>query len=144
MRPHLVASYDKRPFLGRFTFCARSILQIFIQAWLSYSTLPFRAYALDISFKIRSLSKVVDAIGSYTKKKVENIKMRPASRLMHACRITLFTRSNCSLCTSAKDILSTVWDTRPFAFKEVDVMKPDQVGWRNLYEFDTPVVGLFT
>jgi hypothetical protein len=27
-------------------------------------------------------------------------------------------------------------------YKEVDVMKTDQVGWRNLYEFDTPVVGL--
>lgn len=41
----------------------------------------------------------------------------------------------------AKISLSAVWDARPFVYKEVDVMKPDQTGWRNLYEFDTPVVG---
>jgi hypothetical protein len=68
-------------------------------------------------------------------------KMRPSSKLLQACRITLFTRSNCSLCTDAKRSLSAVWDTRPFVYREVDIMKPDQVGWRNLYEFDTPVVG---
>ncbi len=67
--------------------------------------------------------------------------MRPSSRLLQACRITLFTRSNCSLCTDAKSSLSTVWDARPFEYTEVDVMKPDQGAWRNLYEFDTPVVG---
>lgn len=26
-------------------------------------------------------------------------------------------------------------------YREVDVMESDQAGWRNLYEFDTPVVG---
>src|SRR6266536_1983854 len=39
-----------------------------------------------------------------------------------ACRITLFTRPNCSLCTDAKDILSNVWDKRPFEYKEIEVM----------------------
>jgi glutaredoxin len=67
--------------------------------------------------------------------------MRSSIRLLQACRITLFTRVNCSLCTDAKDVLSTVWDARRFAYREVDVMKPDQNEWRNLYEFDTPVVG---
>lgn len=67
-------------------------------------------------------------------------EMRAANRLLQACRITLFTRANCSLCTDAKHTLSAVWDTRPFVFREVDVMKPDQTAWRNLYEFDTPVV----
>lgn len=71
--------------------------------------------------------------------------MHPTARfLQHACRITLFTRQNCSLCTNAKQTLSTVWDKRPFAYKEIDVMQPEGKSWRDLYEFDTPVVGLLS
>jgi len=66
--------------------------------------------------------------------------MRLSSRLLQSCRITLFTRENCSLCTNAKHTLSKVWDARPFVFREVDVMKPDQTMWRDLYEFDAPVI----
>jgi glutaredoxin len=67
--------------------------------------------------------------------------MIPTHRLLqHSCRITLFTRANCSLCTKAKETLSTVWDARPFIFREVDVIAPGEKGWRDLYEFDTPVV----
>lgn len=69
--------------------------------------------------------------------------MRPAARLLqyqHAIRITLFTRQNCSLCTNAKQTLSTVWDKRPFIYKEIDVMIPEAKSWRDIYEFDTPVV----
>ncbi|RDL41976.1 Glutaredoxin-like protein [Venustampulla echinocandica] len=67
--------------------------------------------------------------------------MRPSSRLLqHACRITLFTRENCSLCTNAKSTLSAVWDKRPFDYKEINVMKPGANGWKDLYEFDTPVI----
>ncbi|PMD17458.1 hypothetical protein NA56DRAFT_662101 [Hyaloscypha hepaticicola] len=67
--------------------------------------------------------------------------MRPSVRLLqHSCRITLFTRANCSLCTKAKQTLSTVWDVRPFEFKEIDIMKPEETKWRDLYEFDTPVI----
>jgi hypothetical protein len=66
--------------------------------------------------------------------------MHPSVRLLqHACRITLFTRANCSLCTNAKQTLSAVWDARPFDYKEIDVMKPEGKSWRDLYEFDTPV-----
>ena len=69
--------------------------------------------------------------------------MYPTARLLSqaACRITLFTRANCSLCTNAKQTLSNVWDTRPFLYKEIDVMTPEGTDWKNLYEFDTPVVG---
>ncbi|TVY78264.1 hypothetical protein LSUE1_G003069 [Lachnellula suecica] len=67
-----------------------------------------------------------------------------ARLLQHACRITLFTRQNCSLCTNAKQTLSDVWDKRPFIYKEIDVMTPGQKGWRDLYEFDTPVVRCLT
>lgn len=69
-------------------------------------------------------------------------EMQPTARFLQACRITLFTRANCSLCTNAKHTLSAVWDTRPFAYKEIDVMTPEGKVWRDLYEFDTPVVRL--
>ncbi|RYP49971.1 hypothetical protein DL768_004406 [Monosporascus sp. mg162] len=67
--------------------------------------------------------------------------MRPAARLLQACRITLFTRENCGLCTQAKSVLSDVWDARPFVFKEIDIVKSDsKPRWRDLYEFDVPVI----
>jgi glutaredoxin len=68
--------------------------------------------------------------------------MRVATRLFQACRITFFTRDGCKLCTDAKQTLSDVWDVRPFVYREINVMKPDQTMWRNLYEFDTPVVSI--
>lgn len=66
--------------------------------------------------------------------------MRLTSRLLQSCRITLFTRETCGLCTQAKSVLSDVWDTRPFQYKEVDIMKPEAKGWRDIYDFDVPVV----
>ena len=69
--------------------------------------------------------------------------MLPSTKLLQlACRITLFTRANCSLCTDAKHTLSVVWNTRPFKYREVDVMMPEGKSWRDIYEFDTPVVRL--
>ncbi|KAK2073535.1 hypothetical protein P8C59_007816 [Phyllachora maydis] len=65
--------------------------------------------------------------------------MRATSRLYQACRITLFTRQNCQLCSQARTVLSVVWDTRPFALKEIDIMKPENKGWK-MYEFDVPVI----
>ena len=55
-------------------------------------------------------------------------------------RITYFTRDGCQLCVNAKETLGKVWELKPFVYEEINVMKPDQVVWRNLYEFDTPVV----
>lgn len=66
--------------------------------------------------------------------------MHPSTRFLQACRITLFHRANCSLCTNAKQTLSNVWDSRPFIYKEIDVMAPEGKNWKDLYEFDTPVV----
>ena len=74
------------------------------------------------------------------------------SDIMHASailrslpyRLTLFTRPGCSLCDDAKVVLSRVWDRRPFHYDEIDVMAPDQVRWKELYEFDTPVVSPFS
>lgn len=65
--------------------------------------------------------------------------MRATAFLYRQCvRLTLFTRSNCSLCDDAKGVLSKLWDKKPFEFDEIDVMKHKK--WKSLYEFDTPVV----
>ncbi|KAG5992904.1 hypothetical protein E4U54_003518 [Claviceps lovelessii] len=61
-------------------------------------------------------------------------------RLLQACRITLFTRDNCGLCAQAKGVLSDVWDQRPFAYKEVNLALPESNAWRELYDFDIPVI----
>ncbi|KAF2967525.1 hypothetical protein GQX73_g6036 [Xylaria multiplex] len=67
--------------------------------------------------------------------------MRPTIRLLQACRITLFTRENCGLCSDARSVLSNVWDTRPFQFKEIDIVKSETgPQWRELYDFDVPVI----
>lgn len=66
--------------------------------------------------------------------------MRPTARLYNAVRITLFTRPNCGLCDSAKTVLSDLRARRPFAYREVDIGRPDAQAWRDLYDFDVPVV----
>lgn len=67
--------------------------------------------------------------------------MKPTCRLIqHSARITLFTRANCSLCETAKDVLSKVQKNRIVEYNEVNVMESDQRKWREVYEFDTPVV----
>ncbi|CAK7197501.1 hypothetical protein SEUCBS139899_000148 [Sporothrix eucalyptigena] len=69
--------------------------------------------------------------------------MRITSHLFQqqlACRITLFTRANCGLCTRAKSALSAVWDVRPFDYHEVDIIDPAAQNWRNLYDLDVPVI----
>ena len=70
--------------------------------------------------------------------------MFPTRRLLQQThRITLFTRSNCSLCESAKAVLSRVQTQRPFKYEEIDVMSSGQQQWKDLYELDTPVVRFF-
>ncbi|KAI1435075.1 hypothetical protein GGR50DRAFT_694574 [Xylaria sp. CBS 124048] len=67
--------------------------------------------------------------------------MQATARLFQACRITLFTRENCGLCSDARSVLSNVWDTRPFQFKEIDIVKSESgPPWRDLYDFDVPVI----
>jgi len=56
-----------------------------------------------------------------------------------ALAITLFTRQQCSLCVSAKLVLDNVQQKRPFIFRQVDVMAPQNEQWK-IYEFDVPVV----
>lgn len=63
-------------------------------------------------------------------------------RLLFSTRITFFTRETCGLCTQAKHVLSDVWDKRPFDYTEVnvDLPKPESKQWRDIYDFDVPVV----
>lgn len=92
-------------------------------------------YQIDFAAHIQKI------FGTY-KESASQINMFPTTRLLQACRITLFTRANCSLCTNAKDTLFKVRDTRPFVYREIAVMEDGQKHWKDLYEFDTPVVGL--
>ena len=71
------------------------------------------------------------------------LAMRASSRLLqHSARLTLFTRANCSLCDTAKSVVSALGKRRSFEYNEIDVMAPGQKQWKDLYQFDTPVVGL--
>lgn len=64
---------------------------------------------------------------------------RATSRLLD-CRITFFTRSPCGLCDTAKAVVQNVNKTRPLQYQEINVMEAGQEKWKNVYEFDTPVV----
>ncbi|KAJ9157354.1 hypothetical protein NKR23_g787 [Pleurostoma richardsiae] len=66
--------------------------------------------------------------------------MRVSSRLLQSCRITLFTRHHCGLCVKARDVLGQVQKTRPFVYKEIDIIQPSAQGWRDLYDMDVPVI----
>lgn len=67
--------------------------------------------------------------------------MRPTIQLLQeACRITLFTRPNCSLCTQASHVLGQVKAVRPYKYTEVDIVKKQNQAWKDVYDFDVPVV----
>ncbi|KAF1364737.1 hypothetical protein EJ07DRAFT_98343 [Lizonia empirigonia] len=64
---------------------------------------------------------------------------RATTRLLD-CRVTFFTRSPCGLCDTAKAVVQNVNKTRPLQYQEINVMEPGQEKWREVYEFDTPVI----
>ena len=55
-------------------------------------------------------------------------------------RITLFTRANCSLCETAKLSLVDVRKRKEVVYEEIDIMAAGNGKWRDVYEFDVPVV----
>jgi glutaredoxin len=59
---------------------------------------------------------------------------------MYSARLTLFTRSNCSLCDVAKSKIAEVQKKRSVEYNEVDVMAPGQKQWKQLYQYETPVL----
>jgi glutaredoxin len=67
--------------------------------------------------------------------------MRPSLPLRtYTARLTLFTRANCGLCDTAKSRLVLVQKSRNVDYSEVDIMDPAQKQWRDVYEFDVPVL----
>ncbi|EED24201.1 conserved hypothetical protein [Talaromyces stipitatus ATCC 10500] len=55
-------------------------------------------------------------------------------------RLTLFTRAQCGLCDTAKLTLSQLQQRRTFRYNEVDIMAPKNKKWKDVYEFDVPVL----
>ena len=67
--------------------------------------------------------------------------MRPTTILrMYTAQLTLFTRANCGLCDVAKARLAEVQKKRTVDYQEVDIMKDENKKYRNMYEFDVPVL----
>ncbi|KAG0345843.1 hypothetical protein BG004_002972 [Podila humilis] len=56
-------------------------------------------------------------------------------------RLTLFTKTNCGLCTIAKEALTRVQAKIPFHLDQVDIYAPGQEAAQK-YMFDVPVVEL--
>ncbi|WPG99580.1 glutaredoxin 2 [Acrodontium crateriforme] len=67
-----------------------------------------------------------------------------ATCILRSIRLTLFTRENCSLCDTAKVVVNKVKQTQPFEYQEINVMAASQEKWKDLYEFDTPVLHIDT
>ncbi|KAL4866459.1 hypothetical protein BDV12DRAFT_199173 [Aspergillus spectabilis] len=65
--------------------------------------------------------------------------MFPTARLL-AARVTLFTRVGCGLCDTAKHTVTQLHKRRPFDYSEVDIMVPGNKEWKDVYEFDVPVL----
>ncbi|KAL2871958.1 glutaredoxin family protein [Aspergillus lucknowensis] len=66
--------------------------------------------------------------------------MLPTARLLQTARVTFFTRAGCGLCDTAKHNVTQLRKRRPFDYSEVDIMAPGNKEWRDVYEFDVPVL----
>lgn len=55
-------------------------------------------------------------------------------------RLTLFTRANCGLCDVAKSRIGELQKKRSINYSEIDIMAPGQEKWRDIYDFDVPVL----
>jgi hypothetical protein len=68
--------------------------------------------------------------------------MRASLAQLSQIHLTLFTRANCGLCNTAKSRLIEFKNkaTTPVNYSEVDIMAPDQQQWRDVYDFDVPVL----
>ena len=60
--------------------------------------------------------------------------------LSYTVRLTLFTRPNCSLCDTSKQVVANVQKHRKFDYSEIDVMMPGNKVWKDVYEIDVPVL----
>lgn len=66
--------------------------------------------------------------------------MFPTRALLQTARVTLFTRAGCGLCDTAKDTVTQLNKRRPFDYSELDIMADENKSWKDVYEFDVPVL----
>lgn len=66
--------------------------------------------------------------------------MFPTHALLSQARLTLFTRAGCGLCDTAKHTVVQLNKRRPFDYVEKDIMDSKNKQWRDVYEFDVPVL----
>lgn len=68
--------------------------------------------------------------------------MRFSLQALKPIQVTFFTKPSCGLCETAKLNLSKAWDLAPtkFDYKEIDISKPENKAWYDVYAFDIPVV----
>ncbi|OOG00964.1 hypothetical protein ASPCADRAFT_202812 [Aspergillus carbonarius ITEM 5010] len=66
--------------------------------------------------------------------------MFPTAICLAAVRVTLFTRANCGLCDTAKHTVTQLHTRRPFDYAELDIQLPSNKPWKDVYDFDVPVL----
>lgn len=66
--------------------------------------------------------------------------MFPTRILLGQARLTLFTRAGCGLCDTAKHTVVQLNKRRPFEYVEKDIMDAGNKQWKDVYEFDVPVL----
>ncbi|KAJ5794065.1 hypothetical protein N7457_000664 [Penicillium paradoxum] len=66
--------------------------------------------------------------------------MFPTRVLFSSARLTLFTRAGCGLCDTAKNTVLQLQKRRSFEYVETDIMEPGNKRWKDVYEFDVPVL----
>jgi glutaredoxin len=60
--------------------------------------------------------------------------------LFGSARLTLFTRAGCGLCDTAKNTVLQLQKRRSFEYVEADIMEPGNKSWKDVYDFDVPVL----
>ncbi|KAF7713094.1 Uncharacterized protein PECH_001866 [Penicillium ucsense] len=58
----------------------------------------------------------------------------------YLARLTFFTRAGCGLCDTAKNTVIQLRKRRPFEYVEKDIMDATNKQWKDVYEFDVPVL----
>lgn len=66
--------------------------------------------------------------------------MRATLARLSATRLTLFTRATCGLCDVAKTRIQEFQKKRPIDYSEIDISAPEHRKWRDVYDFDVPVL----
>lgn len=66
--------------------------------------------------------------------------MFPTRSLWGQARLTLFTRAGCGLCDTAKNTVVQLQKRRPFEYVEKDIMEPGNQSWKDVYDYDVPVL----